>query len=436
MRIVFMYQWQINMKKLISIVLVVTMLLPISLHTFSMENTNKGNDVDEDILVVTQESFGATFTSQKTRSVATEIEKINYSYELTESEDNEGVADVTLNIVMVIGNNEYPITVSGSVEAYELSSGCILWEGPIRGNTTINGVEYNVIAGFSKMDDASDIQVSLTLQGADEESSLEPIVLCFGEELITSEVYAEIAENMEEVETQNEEERASTMSSRATTSSVSYVAYDYSTFNSGYNISGYAQRTNAYFDSGRNCFIVAIKSYTNNINKYFSSTGAAYTTVHSFTTRLKFNDTGTSSYSWIGGVDTSGLPDDYNTGETILLRPLFEDAMSCLNIPTSTIAAVLDGLKGSVVKDVEKANAYVTVKFGLLKGAIFDSCGAGIPVVFQLCRKTTGYSGNSSYTFVTSMTYRTTFIPTGTSIHQLLYFDAYDATATAKITLE
>lgn len=363
------------------------------------------------------------------------IDNVSYNYSIAPHEDDPAFADVDMSYTMMINGQTYLINVAGVVDAYHLANGEILWEGLLRGGIVINGISYKVLTGFAKMDSETEIQVSVTIQASDDENSIEPIIFTFGNDVITMEIYEELAGNTQIVSTENvfgelEEDVLSTTAAGTFT----YLGYDYSNFDGGANISGYAQRSRGYFNSDTNQFAVTIKSYCDNVDDFFAVAGVSATTIKSFDIELIRNDGySTGSFSFIIGTEKYDFDVD-DLGKAVLIKPLFDDIMGLLGVPTSTISALLDGLKGSVEEDFHSNDTTVSVSFGLLQSADFDDSSVGIPIVFQLGRNS-GYTGNSSYTFVTSITYRTTYLPTGATTAGYIYTDGYDTSKTVSITL-
>ena len=409
------------MKKILAFVLSLAMVTSLSVPAFAVENMpamSTGGATDNSIDMITSSAFDEVFgAGNASRSVSDEatIDEISYTYTFEPQENNPTLADVSLSFTMIVGNQSYPINVSGTVDAYLLSSGDTLWEGLISGTTEIGTTPYKVLAGFSKLSSNTNIQVSVTLQAVNESDAIDPVVFTFGDEVITMQIHQELVGGTTKVSTESLSEdfiEASAVAASAGT--FTYLNYDFEYFDSALDISGYAQRSRGYFNADTNQFAVTLKSYGNNIENYFSLTGFASATIKEFTIELiRDSDYTTGSYSWIAGTENYDFDvGNYGSG-AVLIQPLFEDIMGLLGVPTSTITAIFDGLKGSVEENFHTSDTSVTVSFGLLHGADFDDSGAGVPIVFQLTRNQNNYTGNSSYTFVTAITYRTVYLATG-----------------------
>lgn len=152
---------------------------------------------DETVSVITQETFQSLFAS-KARSVdALEVESVNYRYDFEIREDSS-VADVVMDTVFLIENIEYCVILKGEVKGQLLSSGKTFWEGPIEGVMQIDGKDYLVIASFAKIgNNSEDVQVCATIQTLENDNSFSPVVVQFGEDVITEEVFNQIYKNIE-----------------------------------------------------------------------------------------------------------------------------------------------------------------------------------------------------------------------------------------------
>lgn len=412
-----------------------SLILNFSTTAFAASYSGKTVDIiDTSVEIITKDSLQDVFGFTDKTNGEVLIDKVTYSYEFIPTEDLSS-AEVLLHFTIILGDREYNSTTTGTVDSYQLSSGEILWEGPLSGKIEINKTTFKVLAGFSKIDSCPDIQVSVTIQSESQDSAIEPVVFTFGEVVITMEIYQELANNTQEAFASFPESEEMNSVTASNASSFSYIGYDYEYFDSGFNISGYSQRSRGYFNSGTNQFAVTLKSYCSNIENYFSTAGIAGATIKSFDIELIRNNYTTSSYSWIAGTESY----DFNSGNygagAVLLKPLFEDIMGILGVPTSTISSIFDGLKGSVEESFHTNDTTVSVSFGLLQDANFDNSSVGVPIVFQLSRNSNNYSGNSSYTFVTSITYRTVYIATGSSYPAYIYIDGYDTSKTVSVTL-
>lgn len=91
------------------------------------------------------------------------IDKISYQYEMQTLDDGQR-ADVTLYLEIFIGENAYTAVAKGKINAYELPSGDVLWEGSLDGELVISDKIFNMTAGFAKVTSTNELSLSLTLQ--------------------------------------------------------------------------------------------------------------------------------------------------------------------------------------------------------------------------------------------------------------------------------
>lgn len=411
-------------KTVISLLLVVsTMLGLISTATATDNYNSDAGNTSTLIDLVDASAFNRVFsTSQSNEYSVTKNQNISifYSYDFANDEEELDVAYVTLDFTLVVGTTEYPMRVQGEVSAYALESGDTLWEGPLDGNVEIGTTEYTVLAGFAKLDTEPNIQVSVTIQAAEDNGTL-PAAFTFGDTVITQAMLQSI-ENAT-VEVAAPVAPIGSQVSTLSTGTFSQVGYQYTTFNSNV-ISGHAQAARAFLDQN-NRLAVTICTFCGNVDTYYSSGGMSSTTsVHSFKNRLTRGTETASNGSHIAGIETYGFNQD-NFGALATLKPLFEDAMALLGIPTATINAIFDSLKGTATDSQYTNDSYVSIVFGLNQYANFDNSDRGVPIVFQLAKSSSSYTGGSRYTFSTQVRYRTLRVSsTGTITYY--YTDAYD----------
>ena len=140
------------MKRFFSVLLSLALFFSIMLLAFASDDHSSAKCTDSTVDVITESAFQSLFVDDKQRNVsAAEIEEVLYSYSIVPRQDNPLMADVTLDFILSIGSNDYPVITKGTVDAYALSSGDTFWEGPIYGDMVINNIDYSVIAGFSKL---------------------------------------------------------------------------------------------------------------------------------------------------------------------------------------------------------------------------------------------------------------------------------------------
>lgn len=416
------------MKKVVSLCLVVIMICTMLVPAYAAENEDER--VSE-IEIYTPDAFDRVFANgQRADSISQRTEDVTYSYSIIPCEKRPDESEVVLEFTFIADDQVFNFSTSGIVNAYKLNNGDVLWEGPIRGNKTINGIEYTVIAGFAKLNSSPAIQVNATIQGKHEADGDKVVLLSFGTTVITQAIYEELVPERQPVVESSSEATATQ------TRSFVRVGSDTATFD---NLNaGTAQAVIGYFDSTTNQFAVSIKTYGGNLENWANQISMidANTTVDSFEINLAANATTSTAHSWIDNVNSYDFGEsNFGTLFAVLVKSLFEDILSLLGVPTSTISTMFDGLKGHVDDDIKSNNATVNVSFGLLQQADFDASSVGIPIVFQLDCVPSTYVGNSSYTFSSNITYRTWWWPSSNNTPNWFFRDAYEASKTVTITL-
>lgn len=162
--------------------------------------------------------------------------------------------------------------------------------------------------------------------------------------------------------------------------------------------------------------------------------------VYSFSLRLKATDGAHGPLSRYSHICNIYAEDQFpSSGGSVYLEAIFEDAMSVLGIPTSTMSAWLSGIQGEASKSLSLWEASINVRFPLSQVTNFDGTGnAGVPMVACLeVSEPDAYVGNSPYEFATTLRYRTpcsigTVNPTVT----YTYTDVEDAVGSTTITID
>lgn len=416
------------MKKLVSLCLAFLMFWTMLIPAYATESKD---DRVSTIEIYTPDAFERVFANgQRGDQPSSRTEDVTYSYSIAPCEDRPNESEVHLEFSFIVDNQVYTFETTGIVNANKLDNGDVLWEGPIRGSKTINGIEYSVIAGFAKMNSNPAVQVNATIQGENETDGDKVVLLSFGATVITQAIYEELVRGSNPAVTPSNEANA------AQTRSFVQVGSDTANFD---NLNaGTAQEVVGYFDSITNQFAISIKTHCANLENWANRTSTidANTYVHSFEINLATNTTTSTGHSWIDNVNSFDFDNsNFNTVLAVLVKSLFEDILSLLGVPTSTISTMLDGLKGNVDKDINSNDATVSVSFGLAQKADFDESSAGIPIVFQLDCVPSTYVGNSSYTFSSNICYRTWWWPASSNTPEWFYRDAYEASKTVTITL-
>lgn len=116
-----------------------------------------------------------------------------YSYEMQETNPEE--ADVALEFEVRIDRKIYSGTANGSVLANTFSSGEKLWEGSLDGTLRMDDAAYEILIGFAKQDQAQEIQGSVTVLSASNDTGTKELPFMgftFGESVITQDMLEEM----------------------------------------------------------------------------------------------------------------------------------------------------------------------------------------------------------------------------------------------------
>ena len=255
------------LKKLIIVLSVFSIVSSSCFTTYAVANVN--DKTDNSINIVTTDSFSELFALTTEKTFAnTRIRNsvnidVNYEYIFMKQEDNELCADVELSFELTVDDVSYTIIATGIVEAYELMSGRILWEGLIRGNTIINDMNCKVLVGFAKMEESGEIQANVTIQSTESVESFTPVVFSFGDLVILEDIKPDVS-NVQS------NDSLLVQPTGAVTPVVDFTLLSTKYANFSDTVSGNAQRARVYFQAEQNRLAVTIKSYVSTVDNYFS----------------------------------------------------------------------------------------------------------------------------------------------------------------------
>lgn len=386
---------------------------------------------DSDICILTQDSFEGLFNSST-------IESVSYDYCITIIDTQR--ADVHLSYVLEISDSLYTGEVSGQVEGITISASDVVWEGPLYGELAINGHVCAVSIGFAKKDSNPNVQLSFTIQCFEDDydtfvafsagtgvitSEIYDVIIAYGAEMGCSTVFTQLSGNHSgEISLNSVFLPDIPETGEGGNGGYSLVGSN-TTYAGGRLEYGYACKTRAYFSDDTNSVVVAAQSYCDNVEQLYNFAAYAQTSVDEIAYTLVCNSTSGSNKCNILGINYY----DYQVGEEYNLSPLFEDLLSALDIPTSTINAVIEGLSGSAEVTEPYNDRYTfVVDFSAFTNA---KCGDGIglPVEFNLAKANySEYSGSTSFSATTIITYRTAIVLNQPDVLPGLYYYATPAT--------
>ncbi len=139
------------MKKLIAITL--TLVIVLSL-TCSVLATNEYTGTETNISIYTPDSFSSLFS-------ASSISQLAYNYSFVLCDDH--IANVELDITLVVGNSTYTGSASGIVSGNQVNAVDYIWEGSLEGAIMVQD-EMLINVGFSKHNSTNDVQLCCTIQ--------------------------------------------------------------------------------------------------------------------------------------------------------------------------------------------------------------------------------------------------------------------------------
>lgn len=421
------------MKKSISFILLVCLLMIYVLPVNAETHPYSFNEAT----VITESSFSQLFNTDH-------IDQVTYNYQFNILQEHASQAHVILEISLKINNCVYDILTEGTVDSYRLNNGDILWEGPLDGNVSINGELYSVIAGFNLLDSTQESMISLTLQN---DSTL--VAISFGTNIITGSVLdffmsqsinGQNNANSTTVETQfdsfaPEDSYSINVIEDGFGPGFSPITHPgdgggslnlgangeflhQSTKRETYGSSPYTSiKSDVYFDNSRNILLVTLSTFANKTYEYYESPAWDITNVNidEFDVELILEDQPASSYAYIEFLK---LPQEIlqttnnSSGVDDLIFAVFQDSLSLINIPTSTIALLCNDLyttsEGKIITTYSGLSAGVRIERAASSNYNdLDNLPYGLPFTFQLDKGNDNtYIGNTPYIVNTHIKYR------------------------------
>lgn len=433
-------------NQMLSVMLVFVFLLQPMCFQAQEDLTKKATNVN----ILVQEPMNALFQQEEGKDAT--VETLEYSYWFDENKGDELTADVDVMIDMTVCGMAYEIEANGEVSGEKLSSGSVLWMGPLEGLIEINNIEYLVMVGFTKMDEL--VQISVTIQSKDDKNVIEAVRFSFGDNVITEDVYQEIMGENEAIAYGQHVDRypVSTtyaMNSRSILNQPQLeggsggLAYPFrriklvsTNFASG-PTSEKGQTLYGYFDESTDRVAVAIRTYCSNLKNYYKSIGNTSTYIESMKYTIK---RGKIIKSRISGMESYDFVIKNHTG-TGLIMALFSDVITMLQypIPMSTLTELSsNNVTGTVNEKCYDEIAYVDIKFAATEHANFDKATGGMPIVFSLDERDSSYEAKHDYCLMSSIKYRS-IVETGTvprPIYTVYYDAALDATCEINVDLD
>lgn len=163
------------MRKVISIIMVLTLIMSISPTCFASEC-----DEAKQVLFLSENGL--------LDAAGCSDDEVTYSIQSLHIRNSRSSEFCTLEFSLNVGQNTYEILASGELDDYELSSDRSVLHGCLRGNVEIEDVKYNVTVGLTTEGVSSGINAGVVLMPEGNTWSDDAIVFAIGDYTISSSV--------------------------------------------------------------------------------------------------------------------------------------------------------------------------------------------------------------------------------------------------------
>lgn len=317
-------------------------LLPMS--AIAEMHTNRFGE--SQIFVITEKTFRKMFDSTSA--------SVNYEYRISPASTPDSKL-VEMSIEVVADTNTH-FAVSGEVECVELSDSISILQGPLYGIIRVDGIIYNVTVGFTKLSNSDAINAGVVI--SPDIQDVDQVLFAFGSNVITDEVQS----LLEKLESNNSSNMMSTNIGSLSTSSSSYTNLgSVTTILNGVSTQN-AQKLTAYYYSGAKRVGARVQTYTSSIKSYYSSLNYTSCSVKPSNIKVTLKRAYSSETSSIIGIDESH---GAFVGSNLNLCSRIVSILGDFGVPTSGFSALLEGLTGTLTKDVSGSQTYSNVKFGI-----------------------------------------------------------------------
>lgn len=387
--------------------------------------------------ILTPDTFSELFSDVK-------IDKVSYDYDVI-------MLDTIPYVMLIFEVNttlgSYIGVAEGIVDMYELPSGRSLLEGAIDGELTINNSTHDITVAFTKIVGEEDAMISVTL----EEINYSTIAFSFGENLLTGEIldlFIQKSKNFNNEDFMVENGDSLLIYSNLNSQEIIspnvirdpsigifdpggsdphlgenfQYRYQYKTSSKWESTDYRGVESGVYFDQSRNLLMITLRPFVSETEEYIEEkyvTNGGYdfsgVSLDSFGVELTLYDVPAANYAYIAAFDrpsqTNNIQNYFNQNTTVDLNPLFEDILSLIGIPTSTIMSIFEGMSGkiSTSPDGSRLNAYVDITLSSIQTGHpedLENIYTGLPLQFQLAKgNQSTYQGNTPYTVNTYAKY-------------------------------
>lgn len=417
----------LKMKKNRIICVVLSLILSfMSPITILAKDFEEGYITSENVDILTEESFETLFSNKKDFDKKLSINDLKYKYSFDIREDNLNIADVRMHIKLNVSGKTYSFVVEGTVDRNNLGDNRILWFGSLIG--TIKIQKSNCLATVVFAEIENEIQMSMTLQPLEGSIENDVVILSFGEPVLTNEM---LGETPSEEPCTDMAPQISTFAMDKNQFSENFktddgIIYDdpfekLVTYTCGFRnpkvgLFGDGQKMIGFFDKSTNRLAISLKSYCSSVNAYYNKLyegmGICSTSISQMNFRIQRGED--TRYSYIANTESFDF-NIKNYGVYSYIMPLVADALALLEVcvPIAFVTELFENTKGTVDRTIFADAAEVDVKFGVFDHENLDDCEPGFPIIFQLAKNNSTYTGTHEYILSTSIAYRTTLSLTG-----------------------
>lgn len=214
-------------------------------------------------------------------------ESVSYQYKIIDVDSEEKVASVQMVVTFKYGNETSNILTVGDIPYYTLSNGRQYFSGPLYGTITRNNIDYNLIIGFQKFNDNSDIKATVTIE-ADEDCA----IFNFGELYVA---YDEVQEVFNTEQTISEPNNA--IESRGTSRDYEYLSSTSNKLNGKVAI-----KQDIYYNEEYQRVAVNTLPYINNVESIYDSSAISTIDTYVNAVQIVLRPTSTSKIEFGGLV--------------------------------------------------------------------------------------------------------------------------------------
>ena len=380
---------------------------------------------DSTVIVFTPDLLERVFSART-------VNGARYRYSLLPDETSS-MACVQVDFELDIGDEQYQGSAFGTIDRLTVGN-FVIWKGSLYGTSIIDNKENGVIVNFIKEDNSDKVQLAITIS-VSIDNTIYDILIGVGDSVLSQEIIQINESNLISTENTFNETSNNKYSTFGIGGNLPNVPDDGTTPSyDGYVLQVYRSilegspskimmGSSVYFRSFDNTVAVCIHSKCTNVNSTHELTNAVCaTTVRSLKYQLSRNAYTSSSASYIAGVEFYDFGISNVGKKDAILIGLFQDILSIFDVPTSTITAVFDTLRGKVSETKSTDLHIIEIDIPFAYSRSLDALANGVPIVFQLSRSGGSYVGNSEYTVTVEIEYETAFTYTTVTDPDVYYF--------------